>query len=88
MRRGWRVVQRDNDGQEDHEQKERVERAQEEATWVPDTYVIIFLVVVLAAIATYFIPLGQFETEEITFTGEDGEEETRTAIDPDSFSLS
>lgn len=78
-------MERDNNEQGNPEQEERVEQAQEEATWVPDTYVIIFFVVVLAAIATYFIPLGQFETEEVTYTGEEGEEETRTVINPDSF---
>ena len=38
----------------DEEQQENVERQQPEATWVPDTYVIIFFVVLLAAVATYF----------------------------------
>ncbi len=67
----------------DDEQREQ-DVQQPEATWVPDTYVIIFFVVVLAFVATYFIPLGQFQTEEVTYT-ENGEEQTQTVLDPESF---
>lgn len=70
--------------QENREQD--VERQQQEATWVPDTYVIIFFVVLLAAVATWFIPLGQFETREVTFQGTEGED-TRTVLVPESFRL-
>lgn len=37
--------------------------------------------VLLAAISTYLIPLGQFETEDVTYKGK----ETRTVLIPDSF---
>ncbi len=67
------------------DQQENAERQQPEATWVPDTYVIIFFVVLLAAVATYFVPLGQFDTREVTYT-DAGEEQTQTVLVPDSFS--
>ncbi|MFW6309276.1 MAG: putative basic amino acid antiporter YfcC, partial [bacterium] len=51
---------------------------------VPDTYVIIFFIVLIAAILTYMIPVGHFETEEVTFMRGDTEE-TRTVVDPQSF---
>ena len=34
---------------------------------LPDTYIIIFLVVCLAALLTYIIPQGIYETEDITY---------------------
>ena len=34
---------------------------------VPDTYIIIFFVVCLAALLTYLIPQGLYETEDITY---------------------
>ena len=33
---------------------------------VPDTYIIIFFVVVLAAIVTFFVPKGYYETQDVT----------------------
>ncbi|WP_227394795.1 putative basic amino acid antiporter YfcC [Jeotgalibacillus aurantiacus] len=58
----------------------------EKKAWkVPHTFVIVFFVVLLAALLTYVVPAGQFETEEVTYT-QDGEESTRTVLDPDSFS--
>lgn len=55
-------------------------------TWVPDTYVIIFFVVVIAAIATYLVPAGQFDTREVTYSSQ-GEQQTDTVLVPDSFRL-
>lgn len=50
----------------------------------PDTYVIIFCVVILAAILTYLIPQGKFDSRTITY--QDGEKtRTREVLDPDSF---
>lgn len=58
--------------------------------WVrrmPDAYLIIFAVVVLAALSTYVIPAGHFDLHEVAVSG--GEEgATRTVIDPESFRLS
>lgn len=51
---------------------------------IPDTYVIIFLVVLLAATVTYFIPQGYFETETVSYTV-DGVEKSRNVIIEDSF---
>lgn len=51
---------------------------------MPHTYIIIFGVILFAAILTMFIPLGKYETKEITYIM-NGEEKTRTVLDPDSF---
>ena len=51
---------------------------------MPHTYIIIFGVILFAAILTMFIPLGKYETKEITYTM-NGDEKTRTVLDPDSF---
>ena len=51
---------------------------------VPDTYIIIFFVVCLAALLTYLIPQGLYETEDITYMI-DGAEKTRTVIKDGSF---
>lgn len=51
---------------------------------MPHTYIIIFGVIVLAAILTLFIPLGKYDTHEITYL-QNGAEKTRTVLDPDSF---
>lgn len=54
---------------------------------MPHTYVIIFFVVLAAAIMTYIVPSGMFETEEVTYD-KAGVEETRTVLVPDSFTVS
>ncbi len=51
---------------------------------MPHTYVIIFAVVVLCAVLTYLIPVGSFQTEDVTYMV-GGSEKTRTVIVPDSF---
>lgn len=51
---------------------------------MPHTFVIIFCVVIFAALLTLFIPLGKYETKEISYM-QDGIEKTREVIDPDSF---
>ncbi|WP_353892404.1 putative basic amino acid antiporter YfcC [Proteinivorax hydrogeniformans] len=48
----------------------------------PDTYVIIFFVVLAAALLTFIIPTGTFETREVTVEELD---DTRTVVDPESF---
>ncbi|MCA1059660.1 putative basic amino acid antiporter YfcC [Rossellomorea aquimaris] len=58
----------------------------EQKAWkVPHTFIIVFFVVLAAAVLTYVIPKGQFATEEITYM-QDGEEQTKTVLNPDSFS--
>lgn len=51
---------------------------------IPHTYIIIFGVILFAALLTLFVPLGKYETTEVTYTI-NGSEKTRTVIDPDSF---
>lgn len=51
---------------------------------MPDTYIIIFFVVVLAAMLTYIIPQGRYATQEVTYMM-DGVEKTRTVIQNGSF---
>jgi len=51
---------------------------------MPHTYIIIFLVILFAAVLTLFIPLGQYDTKEVTYI-QNGAEKTRTVLDPDSF---
>ncbi|MGL4475104.1 MAG: putative basic amino acid antiporter YfcC [Shewanella sp.] len=51
---------------------------------MPDTLVIIFFVAIVAAIMTYLIPIGSFETQEAHYVM-DGVEKTRQVVDPDSF---
>ncbi len=52
----------------------------------PHTYIIIFGVILLAALLTVFVPLGKYETTEITYVV-NGAEKTRTVVDPDSFTF-
>lgn len=57
----------------------------EQKAWkVPHTFIIVFFVVILAALLTYMVPKGQFETQEVTYM-QDGEEQTKTVLDGDSF---
>lgn len=51
---------------------------------MPHTYIIIFFVIVLAAVLTLFIPLGQYDTKEVTYM-QNGAEKTKTVLDPDTF---
>lgn len=56
------------------------------AVKVPHTYVIIFAVIVLCAILTYTVPVGQFDVHEVKYMqGE--KEKTKTVLDPKSFRL-
>lgn len=51
---------------------------------MPDTLIIVFFVVLLAALLTYIIPMGQFDTKEMTYMNQ-GSEEKKTVLVPDSF---
>ena len=51
---------------------------------MPDTLVIIFFVAIAAAILTYFIPIGSFQTQDVNYVV-DGVEKSRSVIDPNSF---
>ncbi|MDR3076568.1 MAG: putative basic amino acid antiporter YfcC [Synergistaceae bacterium] len=52
----------------------------------PDTYVIVFFVVLLASILTYIVPVSKFETHEIKYT-QGGSEKTRTVLMPETFQI-
>ena len=52
---------------------------------MPDTYIIIFFVVVLAAILTHVVPVGKFEMQKVTYITETGAEKTRNVPVPGSF---
>ena len=51
---------------------------------MPHTYIIIFFVILFAAVLTMFVPLGKYDTMEISYM-QNGEERTREVLDPDSF---
>ncbi|WP_217274186.1 putative basic amino acid antiporter YfcC [Shewanella sp. VB17] len=51
---------------------------------MPDTLVIIFFVALAAALLTYIIPTGSFQTQEVSYLTE-GIEKSRSVIDPSSF---
>jgi uncharacterized ion transporter superfamily protein YfcC len=54
---------------------------------VPDTYVIIFAVVAAAALLTWIVPAGSFETSTVTYVDAAGVERSREVLDPGSFRL-
>ena len=54
---------------------------------VPDTYIIIFFVVVIAAVMTFLVPKGYYETEDVTYLM-NGVKKTRTVIKDGSFQRS
>ncbi|PYZ92172.1 hypothetical protein CR194_15120 [Salipaludibacillus keqinensis] len=57
----------------------------EQKKWnMPHTFIIIFFVVVLAGMLTYMVPMGIFETEEVTYES-GGQEQTRTVLIPETF---
>ncbi|MBE1301250.1 MAG: putative basic amino acid antiporter YfcC [Alteromonadaceae bacterium] len=56
------------------------------ANRMPDAFVILFFVVLLATLLTYIVPAGYFDTQEVTKVV-DGKEVTRTLIQPESFKI-
>ncbi|MEA4871753.1 MAG: putative basic amino acid antiporter YfcC [Synergistaceae bacterium] len=60
------------------------QKQQTKAKWIPDTYVIIFFVVLCAALLTWMVPVGQFETKEIKYMM-GSSEKTRNVLIPESF---
>jgi uncharacterized ion transporter superfamily protein YfcC len=53
----------------------------------PDTYVLIFFIVLFFAALTYFVPVGKFDAHNITYTTAQGATATKQVIIPDSFRL-
>lgn len=58
--------------------------AQNRTRWIPDTYIIIFFVVLFAALLTWTVPVGKFETHEITYIM-GSSEKSRSVLVPESF---
>ena len=52
---------------------------------MPDTFIVIFFIVILAGLLTHIVPVGKFEMQEITYTTETGAEKTRNVPVPGSF---
>ena len=52
----------------------------------PDTYIIIFFVVILAAILTYIVPVGKFDTREVKYEYK-GKEKTKIVVQPETFRI-
>lgn len=52
---------------------------------MPDTFVIIFFVVLLAGFLTHIVPVGSFDMQDITYTTSTGEEKTRSIPIAGSF---
>ena len=51
---------------------------------MPHTYIIIFGVILLAALLTVFVPLGKYDTKTVTYI-QNGVEKSRVVLDPASF---
>lgn len=59
--------------------------AQKANKWqMPDTLILIFIVGLFAGLISYLIPVGLFDTQQVTYWV-DGAEKTRTVIDSGSF---
>src|SRR3712207_1821225 len=52
---------------------------------IPDTFVIIFFVVLLAGVLTHVVPVGSFDMKDITYTTSDGSEKTKSVPIAGSF---
>lgn len=72
--------------EENHQQKKGKAPGNFRDWQMPDTYVIIFFVVAIAALLTYLVPVGQFDVREVTYM-QDGSEQSREVLDPDTFQL-
>lgn len=71
----------------DANKKPQPEAKKQQKTWnMPDTYVIIFFVVMLAALLTYAVPVGSFEMTEVKYEM-NGAEKTKSVPLAGSFQL-
>ncbi|HAH8617028.1 hypothetical protein AML55_04955 [Escherichia coli] len=53
---------------------------------MPDTLVIIFFVAILTSLATWVVPVGMFDSQEVQYQV-DGQTKTRKVVDPHSFRI-
>lgn len=68
-----------------HTHAQPADSAVTKKSWqMPDTLILIFIVGIFAAVLTYLIPAGHFDSQQVTYMV-DGAEKTRTVIDPSSF---
>ncbi|XHF83834.1 putative basic amino acid antiporter YfcC [Vibrio sp. HN007] len=68
-----------------HADSRTLDSATEKQSWqMPDTLILIFIIGILAAAVTYFVPAGHFDSQQVSYMV-DGAEKTRTVIDPASF---
>ena len=68
-----------------HSHAQSADSAVTKKSWqMPDTLILIFFVGIFAAILTYLIPAGYFDSQQVTYMV-DGAEKIRTVIDPASF---
>lgn len=58
--------------------------ASEKTRWVPDTYIIIFGVVLFAALLTWLVPVSSYETHEVKYMV-GASEKSRKVLVPESF---
>lgn len=57
-----------------------------EKEWrMPHTYVIVFGVVLFCWLLTFLVPLGKFDTHEVTYKNADGKEKSKTVLIAESF---
>lgn len=54
---------------------------------MPHTYVIIFFVVMFCWALTFMVPVGKFDTHDVTYTNAEGKEKTKTVLLPETFRL-
>lgn len=54
---------------------------------MPHTYVIIFFVVMFCWALTFLVPVGKFDTHEVTYTNAEGKEKTKEVLMPETFRL-
>jgi len=54
---------------------------------VPHTYVIVFFVVLCCWGLTFILPVGKFETQDVSYTDAKGQKKTRTVLLPETFRL-
>lgn len=70
---------------EEKEVKKQDGKEKKPQAWqMPDTYVIIFFVILFAALLTYLVPIGSFDMEEVSYLY-NGVEKTKTVPVPNSF---
>ena len=54
---------------------------------MPDTFVIIFFVVIFASLLTYIVPVGKFEMQEVTYVTNTGAEKNKKMFQFQEVSL-